>query len=221
VVTTGLVDVVSANERPIASHIETLLDMLDQFIGHFESAVTLFHQVRYIKANIPREPVQEWFDASQRCSGWTFVAARDGAISIYNFAECVEALKEQIHHSSEIKSLVSKAALRDATKEFQRAFRSYEGLRHTVAHAAELRGSPRQLEKNSTDKDFVDRGMEIKNTGSLFLGGNLHNNTFHAMHRGQPRSYDVTPESVAAMRTVRDKILTAIKERSGNANEVE
>jgi hypothetical protein len=189
-----------------ANHIENQLFMLSQHANEFGAAVSLFEILMH------RESTSTDHDEKITLLAWELVAARDGTVTIYNFAECMEGIKEQLHANSGLKGLVDWVEIRSITKEFNSKFPSYEQLRHGVTHAAEFVKSPKAREEHTLRNSFTGFGTEANVAKGLLIQQCLQGKKFLSAYRGFIRSYEITPETLQTLRNIRDRFIGAFKQ---------
>lgn len=166
-----------AEEQDAVWHIVGLLSNLELLIRQFRAAVSLFDRSR-AEWNTPSRPE----DAYQ----YQFMAARDGAITIYHFAHTIQGIRDSQRKTPVFRGLVDDEAIRIAAKKLASFFPRIEDVRHAVAHSAELIATPEKRDRNW--------GLE----NSIVLGGQvivvecLQDRTFITTMEGERVSYDLS-----------------------------
>jgi hypothetical protein len=193
-------------ERAGAIHLDGICGLLDSYVNNFRAALLLFNGT----FNPKYENDTKLFVA------WKFLAARDGVITIYNFSECLLAIKESARKLPTINSKVDWSMMRKATREFRAKFPSFDALRHGVAHAAELASTQKSFNENAITTAYEGQGFKKGAGGTLFVTNHLTNNVYSTVHQGFMRSYPVTVETLSAIESIRDQIVAALKNAAGN-----
>jgi hypothetical protein len=93
---------------------------------------------------------------------WVRIAARDGAMSLYHYSECLKAIRTSTGQTAWSNAIDMKA-LRDLAKEFRHRFPHIEVVRDGIGHSAELSASVSAIENNSVQTD----------DGWLFTAGSI------------------------------------------------
>lgn len=186
---------VPKEDREVALHVDRELTLLCCYADELGAAISLFQT---LKAQLSTTKDRE---LKRQLHSWQSVAARDGAVTIFNFAECMEGIKEQLHATPSLKALVDWREVRSIGKDFKIAFPDTEKLRHAVTHAGELTKSPKQREKNLPPISFQN----------CISGDN-----YVTAHGGVHRSYAVTPLTFQMLGDFRDRFIAALKQSAGD-----
>lgn len=175
-------------EREHVRHIEGQLFGITRFVRDFEAAVSLFN----FSSMFPHEIT----------GNWQFVAARDGAMSIYHFAKTIEGVRAAFGDCPTYRSAVDHRKLRAATKDIEVSFPGFEKLRHALAHNAELRRSHEHAAQNATKGPFDNFGIKIEGEGSVTIGNGLNGNKFFTSIDGIMASYEISRDSLASLQRI-------------------
>ena len=195
-------------ELEAAKHIDSLIDDLSTYIGELLSAVTLFKTIRQQAKNpAPGE--------AGLLAAWMTVPARDGAVTIYNFAECMQGIKYVIHQNAGIKEMFDLTRIRSLSAEFRKSLPSYDKLRHGVAHAADSVSTPDKARVQGKTGEYAGLGYSQNYARNAQIRNHLHDDTFALTHSGEVRSYDVTEDTVNVLRRARDQLIEAFIEPTG------
>jgi hypothetical protein len=117
-------------ERRIARNLLSSLPSLRGFENDFRIALELF----------------DYSDRHQK--GWHFIAARDGAMTIFHFAKVLENMMASIGQCPTILALVDRDKFKKVRKNLRELFPRFEAVRHSVAHAGELMKDPETAESH-------------------------------------------------------------------------
>jgi hypothetical protein len=192
-----IISVLPKEHQERAWTISSSLSSLLTYVGQVEAALELLKfassQIHDVSTQISEvmsraqsagEPFRGFDDIRQlgttrsTLSEWTLIAGRDAAMTVYHFAETIEATKLLLHECPPLKAMVDWKEIRKAQKRFSAAFPQYEMIRHAVAHDGELADSPKAFKKNSHSGEYQKGGLSIDEgstnirfTGSL--GGEL------------------------------------------------
>ena len=194
-------------ERGAAWHIEMLLSNMDSYVENFHAAISLF-----VIAKTP-----EALERTDRytVAAWRRLAARDGAMTIYHFAKCFEAIKAACHAHPTITGLVDRELVRAATRLFNEKFSSCEEMRDSVAHVADKARPPESLDSHSLKGEHrIPGGLKTGPESSTFISGCFNGDTFMMTHEGYLLFYDVTEETLRSLEAVRDQMFQAFQPTS-------
>jgi hypothetical protein len=181
------------------------LDNLDYYFRCLEADLQLFDKCA---AELRRKP------ARQRWRDWQFVAARDGAINIYNFYESMRSLGASLHECPHVKSRLNYNAIKLAQKNFKEEFPNVEQIRHAVGHAAEkTQGSQKHAAHGYTGR-YMGR-TKVRNFVMIDgLQGRKYSNTW----RGRIESYRLSKSTLKRIMAARDTIFDAFDEMNAIFN---
>jgi hypothetical protein len=137
---------------------------------------------------------------------WTAVAARDGAITVFNFGKSIEIIIANTSRCETLMGKIDHEQLRTAGRLLRQHFPRFEGIRHSITHMAEFHSSVAKIRSHRVTKHpqgdpLIDKVLSM---GPLFPGGDLFGQTFIAAHDGKALSYELNSASLAALRSIMD-----------------
>ena len=172
-----LIEMVPEAERSAAWHIELLFSNMDSYVEKFRAAISLF-----VFAKTPEALV---LTDRHTVAGWSRLAASDGAMTIYHFAKCFEAIKAACHGHPTIIGLVDWELVRAATRLFNEKVSSYEEMRDSVAHVADNVRTPESLDSHSLKGEHrIPGGLKWGPERYTFICEYFHGDTFMRTHDG-------------------------------------
>ena len=125
---------IDPEERQIVSFLDDMLCTMSDCARQFKHAIKLFDHAAFLYQStvshsrvgaFSMTPEQQMFFA------WQLIAAHDGAIVLYNFAEASEAIAASLN---QVKNIPTNSRLfRTARKDFLKYFPDLKGIRHSVA----------------------------------------------------------------------------------------
>jgi hypothetical protein len=134
------------------------------------------------------------------------IAARDGAMAIYDFAKTTETLIPKLKHTPRLSSYVDHQQLRLSRKQLGQLFPHFEGIRHSVAHSAELR-SERQKHQVKQSIPGLVQGMALGGPNTPIVVRNaLRGQTFMNTFRGKLQTYEMSLDTLAGLRSIKNGI---------------
>jgi hypothetical protein len=121
-----------AAERDANDHLELLLSKLDTYAQDFQAAIALFElaerELATLRAQLERTRTPQLNYTALMRMRWQFIAARDGAMTIFHFGKTMEAIRSSaLRECPTVRSLVQKQPLRNADNLFRKQwFRNFE-----------------------------------------------------------------------------------------------
>jgi len=182
------------DERGEAQVIADALIGLDNFAKNFWAALSLFTYAssEYRKADLLPEDGREW--VMSLYFSWLFVAGRDGAMTVFHLVKSIEVIQDRLHCCPTLAAEIDLLALRKVRKTFQRSFKDWEGVRHTVGHSADLKNTAARRAVHSV-KTGIPGIIELRDGASLILNGCFVGDEFMSTFEGRQVSYALTAES--------------------------
>ncbi len=184
---------IPSDEQDAAHFLQMHLLFLASISQSFSANLALFE---FSKNEPPTNPQRQW----------GLIAARDGAIQIYNFGCCLQSINSLLASCSTVEKAVDVSKLRDASTQFRDAFPRYEAVRHVVGHAVEFVASMAKF------KAHASRGYkspQVQIPGVLFSGGDIEGSSFIATYKGKVVSYDLTVTTRDVLATTSETVITA------------
>jgi hypothetical protein len=80
---------------------------------------------------------------------WKFIAASDGAMTIFNFYQTMNGIRKEFRNCPTLKSMVDHSKLRSATKQFEQQFPNFGAIRRAAAHKSELSATKEDYDRES------------------------------------------------------------------------
>lgn len=141
-------------------------------------------------------------------SGWVFVPARDGAISLSHYIKVLGFIRSSFQSCPTFRSDVDTDLLKRCEKAFRECFPFAESLRHAVAHAAELVKSDSEITRHAVS-DFVKGSTHIKGVGRAILRDHLDENTFTYSFEGECVYYNLNQDTVDNITKITEDVFRA------------
>jgi hypothetical protein len=217
--TIPLVHYVPEDEKDAARELQRQCAMLAHYTRQFAAAVSLFENASawanqalttfYEDASFAHKPQPEresMHSQGEMFAGWSQIAARDGALTIFHFGKTVDAMHGTIKR---IPSLFATTNLDAVNPLFRQHFPRFEAIRHAVGHEAEFINSPRKRAKHSTDQPFKNAMIDAPE--ETFISGMLEGNIFTSTFEGKPLSYEVSRKTLANLDAVKNAVYDAFE----------
>jgi len=206
----------SATEIETAANITIQLTLLNHYVRSFEAAVQLY-EVSAEQTAAAREALNANKDQAEVVleimDGWPLIAARDGAMSIYNFGKVLSAMDESIAGLQILKEHIPTDLRRDARRLFSEAFPDFIYVRHGIAHSGErlksnVAGKHSSLESWSNGHISYEQSEDAPI--SFILTDVLSQRRYSNTWDGKVRSYEISLASLKKLAAARDKIFEAV-----------
>jgi hypothetical protein len=158
--------------------VEDHLRRLVQYAEDFSSALSLFNFC-------------EQFD--HRLTGkWPFVAARDGAMTIYHIGKTIELTRAALKRTPTLAVIALGDVLADAGKKYRQAFPAFEKVRHAVSHSSELFRDKEHRAKNAFSGSYDDGYIRIEGATNVILSNGLMGRNYTNTIDGKIISYEIS-----------------------------
>ena len=182
-------------EAEAIGHLSLALSSLNSYVINFEAALALFDFCGAIRAASGVPPQGPLSDRIMLMS-WRFLAARDGAMTIFHFGKTLQAIRRfGFSNCPTFKAKLDHAQLRIGEKLFRQWFPDFEKVRHSVAHSAELSRDSKSHMRNSV------RGVLIRDV--------LNERNFQNSYAGRVLSYDIDTTTLLHLKSVRNRVYAA------------
>jgi hypothetical protein len=136
--------------------------------------------------------------ATDTLGGWQSIAAR-------------EAIRHSLPSCPALNALVDHTVLRTAHAQFRKEFPRIEAVRHVVAHVADFTKTAELKDEHSKKGPYKLEMVEAEDAdSSAFFAGNPYGRTYHVTYKGEFCQYDITDESVAKLRAIKNLIYSAM-----------
>ncbi len=206
---------IPVQEMPSFLHIQTLLAELGLYERRLLLAVYLYEYSSQAAHEITDFATLEW--ALWTTGGWQSIAARDGAMTIYHFGCAIEGIKNGLPTSPTLNGRVDRRKLKDGSNIYRTSFPGYLALRHVVAHVADFAQTLEKKTSHSVKGPF-GKGLFRSDdpNGVTWLGGNMNGCTYAVTYEGEAFTYDLSRETVAKLRSIRNRIYSAFGDPQAN-----
>jgi hypothetical protein len=216
---------IAVNDRELARDIHSRLSSIVSYGSEFGQAVHLFDFARAqcraldetmmatatispdqrgdqaLQAMAKRQALRAELEPRERVfRGWKFIAARQGAISLFNLGKAMQSIRADLKNCPSLDSIVKQEDLAGALRTYRSRFPRFEGVRHVVAHDAEFFGPQEQRFKHAL-REPIKRGSFIEAGAGLPLGQNLNGDEFLCSFEGKLVSYQINAESFEYAKT--------------------
>ncbi|MGP0093936.1 MAG: hypothetical protein ACLPKB_28935 [Xanthobacteraceae bacterium] len=197
---------VPRQEWESVSHLERVLDSLDYFVGSFRAAVALF-DFSHAQVRHAIESQKERIIIPKDIREWQFIAARDGAMSIYHIGKVLKEINPILNTCPTIRARTNHDLLRITRKKFLSLFPRFESIRHTSAHAAEYIAdmTGKHAITGPVSHSIIRAGPGAKIT----IAGVLNDREFLSTFEGKLQSYEISDRTIAKLTKITQEFYSA------------
>ena len=174
------------NEQGAVSHFESLLSDLISFCEAFQDDFVLYANSRGL---------QDQEGSPNYVRSWMFIAGRDGAMTLYHFAQTLSSIRGSFGSCPTFRATVDHPAIRQAEKDLKAAFPAIDALRNAVAHWGELDKNPAEAQRH-----YV---------GNIKHSSNFQGDAFIFSFEGEIVDYHLTDASALAINDIARRVLSA------------
>jgi hypothetical protein len=179
--------------------------MFKEHVSDFEAALALFDfcqaQLASVRENPNLKPIFRW----------PFIAARDGAMSIYHAYTILDGIRQSLATTTELAELVDRKALKAAGNIFHSHFQSFEDVRDAVAHIGEKMGTPAKFDRHSFSGSFEGEGIKADDVKGLTLSNHLAGRRYSNSWRNKVLTYELSGESLDRLDEARRHLWAAFR----------
>ncbi len=182
-------------EQEAAYAVSGCLGQLAATCLEFEAAVALFSQSSTWEENIPDK------DERLLVRQWPFIAARVGALCLFDFSKGAQAIIVNLKDCPSIAAMVGENSWRRAGKLLSEKFPDLRELRNKgAAHPGEINSNPQKLRDNMTAAGATFPFGT--GAGSLVISGSIAGDQYAFTANGRLLSYSVNQQSADALKEI-------------------
>jgi hypothetical protein len=183
------------DEREYVANLETLLFSLYRYILSFTAAIELLKFSEEQGKKEREESKGTGFRPSKPYFEWSFIAVRDAAHTIYQFADVIESIQSTRRMIPTLNALVKNDKMRTATRYFNANFGQFNDVRNAIAHEAELGGTVELSKRNFAPVGSVElEGVKILTSKSIDTDGK-----FSTSINGVVVSYELSRKTLQSL----------------------
>jgi hypothetical protein len=185
-------------ERDAAWQLSLAVNGLTKYVDAFEAALNLFD------ACIPW--TTERPDLQRRFTAWQLLAARDGAMSLYHYSKIL--MGSHFKNCPSLRAYVDHRSIRKSRQVFNSAFPHIGDIRHSIAHAAELRETREKIATHSFSGDATSIGISDDVQG-LTISNSVFERRFTTTFEKKILQYEISGETLSSLRTITTLFISA------------
>lgn len=177
-------------------HINDLLSTLDGRCREFKAALALFD-----KSESAIHDSATTAENRATYGEWLFMAAREGAATIYKFDEDFEAIGINLNKSPTVLQKIDTTAKKAAEKSFSVAFPGIFGVRDSTQHGGAIFGTPEKVQQHQENPFYI-------------AINNIEGRTLKTTFKNKVVGLDITEQSLKQLEAIRDMIWEAFRPAS-------
>jgi hypothetical protein len=187
------------SEVKFAHDIMSMVDAIRSYCEEFFAALLLFENCKDFKSHD--------VIVSRSLKSLPFLAARDGAMTIYHFGKVLHLIRGSFHLAPTLVKLVDTKILKEITKDFERDFPLYMKMRNAIAHAGE--------NLNPSKNHGIEGPINIPGVlkaniaGNIVISSSLSGRMFMYTFENRVVSYSISHESLIKLCDIAEKLKNA------------
>ncbi|HEY8066660.1 MAG TPA: hypothetical protein VIF40_18325 [Methylosinus sp.] len=198
-----LLDHLPESERDEAFALQRNVASLTGIYDSFEAAVTLFEDCSGPPPRLDGDESRIDMKKHNLHKNWRFIAAKSGAMSIYEFYQIIHSINKSIKKCPTLAPLVDINERKKSAKLFDDAFPKFGGIRNSLAHGAEATSDNEKILRHA----LMPFGGEL----TILMNSAIIGNEFCITVDGTILGYLVSRESVDKLKAALDALLKALQ----------
>jgi hypothetical protein len=189
------------NDQSVRDCIFKNVVSLTVLLEQLKKAVALFDLIE--RTDSPSDVLRnEYFE-------YRMIAARDGALAVFHFGCCLEAIKKQLPRSNSLSAVVEIVKIRDIATRFSALFPHVDHVRHGIAHAGQVFESPEKIKQTGMKVRRYGPGFAVDEGGYLLSA--LNDRTYSVGNRGEVFSITLDPTAISNLHSVLSSVQEAFQ----------
>jgi hypothetical protein len=142
---------------------------------------------------------------------WSFVAARDAAMSIYHAYTVLDGVRQTLAGCPRLNDMTDKRALRSAGQIFHTYFRSFEDMRDAVSHIGEKMKTPKKFAEHAFSGSIDSRAIKADNVKRMTMSNVLDGRRFTNTWEGQVLTCEISQLSLSRLTEAKQHLWAAAR----------
>lgn len=191
--------VLPEGERDAAEALGGVLKQLEATTAEFISAIVLFNETRHLARDEKNQ------DRREIVSRWPFIAARTGALCLYDFYQSTQAINQTLlHRCPSIKERVDMEEKKKGQSLLTNFFPTHGAIRTAAAHPGEINSTPDKSAANQVVASAIPH--LVRNDGpedvKINITNSLIGDQYTCTFEGKLVGYGVNEGSAKALEAV-------------------
>jgi len=140
---------------------------------------------------------------------WQLIAARSGAIYIYEFHRVEQAMDMLLKTCPALDAMINKEARKRASQIFHKRFKNFADLRLFAAHGSEMVDSPKKRKSHATTKSIP--GLVQLENSSVVVTDALMGRRYSSTIKGEFIGYELSIETLNTLISVFNERVAMLK----------
>ena len=174
--------------------VQSGLMSLESYVQDFAAALALF-DFATSRRDVPHQ--------------WSFVAARDGVMTIYHFYAQFDGIRKTARACPTLERLVDWQQFRAVELLFRARFRDFVDMRDSIAHAGEKMKTPEKFAEHAFTGSIDSRLVKADNIMSITMTNCLENRKFTNTWEGKIVSYEVSAQTLGYLDEAKGRVWAA------------
>ncbi|MEE3502375.1 hypothetical protein [Acidiphilium acidophilum] len=195
-----------AEEQDYIPVVNDNLYLLGSILNNFVSAVRLYQFANSVSNTSKqyRHSLRPPIHPDTEISDWRFIAARDGAMTLYHFSEVMQMLRNVRSRSRTLYDNLDLEIYKSANRKMQSLIPNLEKLRHGVAHVTKKTSSKEAMTEHGLTDTQGEYGIKITGCSSINVTDCFYGDRFIHNWEGKMLSYDVNFTTVKNVQDIKD-----------------
>ncbi len=214
-----IISAVADEHRSAAAKLVQSLLSVARYASDFRHAVELFELSRRRARTLGRNRSAGIGDDSlhMRYESWMLMAARDGAITLYNFRHALDNSTMHLKTCGDINGKASQSDIRALKARFEARFSTFTRIRHGVAHEAEFSGQPNKHAVIGGIENIHGSGLSfgLGDESIVHIPGALVGDTYTATVNGKLVGYEINSASLVVLESISQDLRSHLLQAAG------
>lgn len=181
------------------------LDIMNHYVDCFESALELhdYGQEKYLTTKGRK---------SQIFRHWQFIAARDGALSVYHFYWALSGLVTALNQCAYLSDRLDLKQIREVRKQFDAWFPNAKEVRDAVGHAADKTKDSQEHKRHGFTGVCKIPGLNAGRVTNYVITDHLYRRSFCNTWKGKIECYKINGQNMERLALTRNAIFDLFDE---------
>lgn len=191
----------------ITSQLMNLHRMHERFAANLALYHTCQTEIGRVRSELMNTPnrTKGFFDSVGHLPTWVDIAARDGAITLWDFVAALHFLRSNLDKAPTVSALVERGAFEKVIADFHLTFPKAKKVRHAAAHPIDIYGTPNITTSNAFSGSYQGEGIKIENAEQVAFQGIDNDNVIVTIY-GEMIGYSLTADSLEKLGRLKERM---------------
>lgn len=198
---------IHALDRDVDQDIRKLVSALDQMCVQMDEVYSAISLYEYCGSQLPFYSRHKDVVSYKRNIGWTFIAAREGAMRMADARQEIDAVNGRL-----------RAAFKDEVEKvnpspndlFESLFPKISRIRHSAAHLSAKHKNDVKTKAHSVSGSFVLPGLTAINVEDMTIGESITGDVYAATWDGELVSYEISSTTLDGLEKIKNLVFQKI-----------